>query len=148
VPPNELRQQNLYHHLGKTRQTFHPLTGLQTTNGYIPIQNRQAGPQHFDNRRQALPTDPGPSNFQNVRFIDGVIEPHHDESLHFQMGVGDEQGQWPPNTNAITFVLRSLDYEVTLEAPTLAITTIPTRENMQAQKDVEGQDVATLASFP
>ena len=38
-------------------------------------------------------TDLDPSNSQDVKFMDGVTEPHPDESIHFQMGVDDEQGQ-------------------------------------------------------
>ena len=60
--PNELRPPNLYYDHGNVRQTFHPPAGLQTANGYIPIQGRQGDPQNFDNRRQVPPTDPGPSN--------------------------------------------------------------------------------------
>ena len=115
-PPNELRQPNLYYDHDNARQTFYPSAGLQTANGYIPIQNRQGGPQNFENRRQALPTDPGLSDSQNVRFMDGVMESHHDDTLHFQMGIREEKSQWPPHTNAITYELRSLDDEVTHEA--------------------------------
>jgi hypothetical protein len=75
------------------RHTFHRPMELQTANGYIPIQNKPSGPQQFNNRRQAPPTDSGPSNSQDVRFMDGITEPHDDESISFQMGVGDEQGQ-------------------------------------------------------
>ena len=38
---NELRPPNLYYDHGNVRQTSHPLAGLQTANGYIPIQGRQ-----------------------------------------------------------------------------------------------------------
>lgn len=137
-PPNELRPPNLYYDHGNARQTFHPPTGLQTANGYIPIQNRPGGPQQFDNRRPAPPINPGPSNSQDVRFVDGVTEPHQDESIAYQMGVGEEQGQWSPHTNVITYELRSLNGEVTHEAPALAVTTRAMRGNVQAEKDVEG----------
>ena len=100
--PNELRPPNLYYNHGNATQTSHPPTGLQTANGYIPIQGRQGGPPNFDNRRKPPPTDPGPSKSQDVRFMDGVVELHHDNTLHLQVEIGGEQGQWPPHTNAIT----------------------------------------------
>jgi hypothetical protein len=37
--------------------------------------------------------------------MDGVTEPHHDESLHFQVEIGDKQSQWHAHTNAITHAL-------------------------------------------
>ena len=40
-PLNELRPPNLYYDHGNARQTFHPPTGLQTANSFIPIQGRQ-----------------------------------------------------------------------------------------------------------
>ena len=92
-PSNELRPANLYYDHRNARQTFHPPAGLQTANGYLPIQNRQRGPPNFNNKRQAPSTDPGPSNFQDVRFMDGVVESHHDDTLPFQMGIGEELGQ-------------------------------------------------------
>ena len=130
----------IYDH-GNARQIFHLLPGLQTANGYIPIQGRQGGPQNFDNRRQASPTDPGLSNSQDVRFMDGVIESHHDDTLPLQMGIGEEQGQWPPHTNAITYelIMRSLD-EVIHEAPTLAVTTRAMRGKTLLEVGVEGQE--------
>ena len=48
---NELRPPNLYYDYGNARQTSHPLAGMQTANGYIPIQGRHGGPQNFDNKR-------------------------------------------------------------------------------------------------
>ena len=147
-PPSELRPPNLYYDHGNARQTFHPPTELPTTNGYIPIQNRQGGPQHFDNRGQAPSTDPDPSNSQNVRFMDGITEPHHDESIPFQMSVGDEQGQWPPHTNVITYELRSLDDEVLHEAPALAVTTRAMRGKTPLEVGVEGQEEGSSEEGP
>ena len=89
-PPNELRPPNLYYNHENARQTFHLPAGLQTANGYIPIQGRQGGPQNFDNKRQAPSTDPGSSNSQNVRFMDGVVESHHDDTFPLQMGIGED----------------------------------------------------------
>ena len=37
-------------------------------------------------RQVPPPTDPGPSNSHDVMFMDDVTEPHHDESIPFQMG--------------------------------------------------------------
>ena len=71
--------------------------------------------------------------------MDGITEPHYDESIPFQMGIGDEHDQWPPHTNAITYDLRSLNDGVIHEAPALAVTTRAMRGNIQAEKDVEGQ---------
>ena len=76
--------------------------------------------------------------------MDGVVESHHDESFPFQTGVGEEQGQWPPQTNVITYELMSLDDEITHEAPALAVTTRAMRGNVQAEKDVKGQDEYSL----
>ena len=50
--PNEFRPPNLYYDHGNARQTSHLPAGLQTANGYIPIEGRQGGPPNFDNRRQ------------------------------------------------------------------------------------------------
>ena len=108
-PPNEFRPPNLYYNHGNAREIFHPPTGLQTANGYISIQNEQGDPQNFDDRKQIPPINPGPSNSQDVMFMDGVTELHHDESVPFQMGEGKVQSQWPSHTNAITYKLRSLD---------------------------------------
>ena len=102
-PPNELRLPNLYYDHDNARQTFHPPAELQMANGYIPIKSRQGGPQNFDNRRQTPHTDPGPFNFQDVKFMDGVVESHHDDALLLQMKIEEEQGQWPLHTNAITY---------------------------------------------
>ena len=137
-PPNELRLPNLYYDHGNARQTFHPPTGLQTVNGYILIQNRQGGSQNFDKRRQTPPTDPGSFNSQDVMFMDGVVDSYHDDIFPLQMGIGEEQSQWPPHTNAITYELRSLDGAVTHEAPALAVTTRAMREKTPLEIGVEG----------
>ena len=139
-PPNDLRPPNLYYDHGNARQTFHPLAGLQTTNGYIPIQNRPMGPQPQDNRRQAPPNDPGPSNSQDLSFMDGTVETHPDEFFVLQVPPGEEQIQWPPNANVITYELRRLNDETTCEAPALVVTTRAMRQNLQAEKDVEKQE--------
>jgi hypothetical protein len=137
VPPNEFRPPNLYYDHGNARQTFHPPTGLQTAIGYNSIQNRPRGPQSYDNRRQVPPTDPGSTNSQDVRFMDGIRDPHHDEYIFPQVAFGEEQSQWPRHTNAITYELRSLDDGVTHEAPALAVITSAMRGNIQAEKDGE-----------
>lgn len=72
--------------------------------------------------------------------MNGTINPHPDESFRLQVTFGEEQNQWPPNANAITYELRSLDDGATHEAPALAITTRAMRGNIQAEKDVEGQE--------
>ena len=84
-PPNKLRPPNLYYDHSNARQTFYTPARLQTTNGYIPIQGRQGGPQNFDNRRQAPPTDPGSSNSQDVRFMNAVVDLHWDDTLPLQV---------------------------------------------------------------
>ena len=99
---------NMYYDHGKARQTFHPLAGSQTANGYLPIQNRQGGPQNFANSMQAPPMDLGLSNSQVIRFMDGVMESLHDDILPFQMAIGEDKSQWPPHTNAFTYELRSV----------------------------------------
>ena len=97
------------------------------------------GPQPQDNRRHVPPNDPGPSNFQDVRFMDGTAETHPDEFFVPQWPPEEEQNQWPPNANMITYELRRLDDGTTCETPALAITTRAMRGNLQAEKDVEGQ---------
>ena len=89
-PSNELRPPNFYYDHGNMIQTFHPPAGLQTANGYILIQSRQGGPPNFDNRQQAPPTNPSPSNSQDVRFMNGVVESHYDDTLPLQMEIREE----------------------------------------------------------
>ena len=129
------------------RQSFHPPAELQTANGYIPIQGRQGGPQNFVNRPQTPPTDPGPSNSQDVRFMDGVVESHHDDVFPLEMEIGEEQGQWPPHTNAITYELKSLGDEVTHKAPALAVIIRARRGKAPLDVGVEGQEEYSLDDF-
>jgi hypothetical protein len=86
---------------------------------------------------QVPPTDPGSSNSQDVKFMDGLTDPHHDESILPQVALKEEQSQWPPHTNVMTYELRSVNDGVTHEAPVLAITTRTMRGNIQVEKDVE-----------
>ena len=139
-PPNDLRPLNLYYNHENARQTFHPPVGLQTTTGYIPVQNRPVGPPPQDNRRQAPPNDPGPSNSQDVKFMDGTVEPQLVEFFVPQAPPEEEQSQWPPTANVITYELRSLDEETTHEAPALAVTTRAMRGNVQPDDEVEEQE--------
>ena len=113
---------------------------MQTTNGYISIQGRQRGPQNFNNRRQAPLTDPGPSNSQDVRFMDGVVDANCDDIFPLPMDIGEEQGRWPPHTNVITYELRSLDGEVIHEAPALVVITRAMRKNAPLEVEVESQE--------
>ena len=122
------------------KPTFHPPAELQTAIEYIPIQGRQGGPQNFNNKRQAPPTDPGPSNSQDVRFIDGVVKSHYDDTPTFDMRVGEELGQWSPHTNTIIFELKSLGNEVIHEAPALAVTTRAMRRKTPLEVGEEGQE--------
>ena len=147
-PQNEIRPPNLYYDHGNARQTFHPPAGLQTANDYIPIQGRQGGSQNFDNRRQVPLTDPGPSNSQNVRFLNGVVESHHDDVLPLQMEMGEEQGQWPPHTNVITYELKSLGDEVTDEASALAVITRARRGKTPLEVGIEGQEEYSSDEVP
>ena len=59
---------------------------------------------------------------------------------HIQVLPGEEQNQWPPNANVITYELKSLDDGTTREAPALAVTTRAKRGNFQVEKDVKGQE--------
>ena len=72
--------------------------------------------------------------------MDGVAESHHDNILPLQMGIGEDQGQWPLHTNAITYELRSLDDEVSHEAPALAVTTRAMRGETPLEVGVEDQE--------
>ena len=58
---NDLWCSNLYFDHGKTN------VDLQTTNGYIPMQNKQVAQPTQDPRRPPPPTDPGACNSQDVR---------------------------------------------------------------------------------
>ena len=134
---NELRPPNLYYN---ARQTFHSLAGLQTTNGYIPIQGRQGGPQNHDNRRQTPPMDPGPSNSQDVRFMDGMVNANCDDMFLLPMDIEEEQSQWPPHTNAITYELKSLGDVVTQEAPALVVITRARKRKVPMEIKIERQE--------
>ena len=68
------------------------------------------------------------------------MESHHDDTLPLQMGIREEQGQWPPHSNAITYELRSLDDEVIHKASALAITTRAIREKTPLDVGVDGQE--------
>ena len=131
---------NLYCDHENAKQGFHPPARLQTANGDIPIQNKQEGLHNFDNRRQTPPTDPGSSTSQDVRCMDGVTESHHDESMPFQMDDREEQGQWPPHTNAITYEMGSFDDEVSHKASTSAVITRAMRGNVEAEKNIKDQE--------
>jgi hypothetical protein len=72
--------------------------------------------------------------------MDGVVDAHYDDTIPLPMGIGEEQGQWPPHTNAITYKLRSLDDEVIREAPALAVTTRAMREKDPLKVGVEDQE--------
>ena len=70
--------------------------------------------------------------------MDGTADTHRNESFVLQIPPGEEQNQWPPNANVITYELRRLDDGPTCEAPALAVTTRAMRGNLQAEKDMEG----------
>ena len=90
----------------------------------MPIHNRLVGPPPQENRRQAPPNDPGPSNSQDVRFMDSTVEPQLVEPFVPQAPPEEDQSKWPPTANVIIYELRSSDEETTHEAPALAVTTI------------------------
>jgi hypothetical protein len=64
--------------------------------------------------------------------MDGVTDPHHEKFSLPHVAFGEEQSQWPPHTNAITYELRNLDDGATHEAPTLAVIPRAIRGNIQA----------------
>jgi len=72
--------------------------------------------------------------------METIVESHHDDTLPLQMGIGEEQGQWPPHTNAITYKLKSLNDQVIHEAPALAVTTRAMRGKTPLEVVEEGQD--------
>ena len=80
--------------------------------------------------------------------MDGTAETHLDESFIPQVPPEEEQNQWPPNANVITYELRRLDDGTTCEAPALAVTTRAMRGKIQAEKDVEGQEEYSLDDAP
>ena len=147
-PHSELRPPNLYYDHKNARQTFHPRVGLQKANGYIPIQGRLVGPQPHNNKRQGLPNDSGPSNSQDVRFIDVPTDLHPDEYFLLQLAPGEEDNQWPPNANVITHEFRGLDERASQEAHALAVTTGAMRGNLQAEGELEGQEEYTSEEAP
>lgn len=139
-PPNELRPLNLYDDHGNAKQTLHPPAGLQTASGYIPIQGRPVEPQPHDHRRPPPPNDPSQSNSQDVRFMDGAMDPYHDESLPLQVAFGEEQNQWPLNANVITYELRDSEEGAKREAPSLAVITRAIRGNLLKEREMECQE--------
>ena len=75
-------------------------------------------------------------------------DPHPDEVTLLQVAHGEEQNQWPPNANLITYELRGFDEEFKPQAPTLAVTTRAMRGNLQAEREVEGQEEFSLNEAP
>ena len=117
-------------------------------NGYIPIQDRPVGPHGQDDRRQGPTNDSGPSNSQDVRFMGMPTDPHPDEAFLLQVAPGEEQNQWPPNANMITYELRGFDEESKPQAPALAVTTRVMRGNLQAESEMEGQKECSSDEAP
>ena len=76
------------------------------------------------------------------------MESHHDNVLPLQMEIGEEHGQWPPHTNAITYDLKSLGDEVIHEAPALAVATRARRGKAPLDVEVEGQKKYSLDEAP
>lgn len=72
--------------------------------------------------------------------MDVPTDSHHDESFLLQLAHGEKQNQWPSNANVITYELRGLDEGAKQEAPALAVTTRAMRGNLQAEKQMEGQE--------
>ena len=68
------------------------------------------------------------------------MESHHEDTLPLQMKIEEEQDQWPPHTNAITYELKILGDGVTNEAPALAVTTRARKWKAPLEVDVEGQE--------
>ena len=145
---NELRPPHLYYDQRNARQTFHPPARLQTSNGYIPMQNRQVAQLTQDPRRPPPPTDPAPSNSQDVRFMDGSTTPQANEVLPTQVAPTKDQSQWPSHANAITYEFKSFHEEVVLENPGLAVTTRAMRGSMPLENDVEEQEQDPLGEVP
>ena len=69
---DEPKPPNLYYDQTIARQTFHPPAGVQTNNGYVPIQNRPASQQPAGNGRQVPPRDPRSSNTRDVMFMEST----------------------------------------------------------------------------
>ena len=65
------------------------------------------------------------------------MDAHCDDMLPLPMGIGEEQSQWPPHTNTITYELRSINDEVVHEALALVVTTRAMRENTPLEIGVE-----------
>ena len=68
------------------------------------------------------------------------MESYHEDPLPLQMEIGEQEGQWLPHTNAITYELKSLGDEVIHEAPALAVTTRARRGKAPLEVGVEGQE--------
>ena len=92
-PSSDLRPPNLYYDQANYRQTFHPPVGLQTANGYVPIQSRSVGPQPEEGGGQGPANDSGPSTSQDVRFMEVPTAPHQVEEPLPQVAQGEEQNQ-------------------------------------------------------
>ena len=75
VNTNEHVQPNSYYDQTNTRQQYQPPAGGQTNNRYAPNHNGSANQQPAGKGKQVPPHNPGPSNMQDVRFIEGNAEP-------------------------------------------------------------------------
>ena len=77
---NELVQSNIYYDQMNPRQQFQPPAGGQTNNGYARNHDGLVNQQPAGNGRQVPPHNPGPSNTHDVRFMEGNMEPHANET--------------------------------------------------------------------
>ena len=108
-------------------------------NGYAPNYNGPAVQQTAGNGRHVPPQNPGPSNTQDVRFMECATEPQVNEPPPVQPMLAEGHNPWPPQVNSITYELRSLDGEVVHEAPALAVTTRAMRGNAPIENELDGQ---------
>ena len=81
------------------------------------------------------------------------MESHHENALPLKVEIGGEQGQWSPHTNTITYELKSLENEVSQEAPALAVTTrarkgkTPMKIGVEDQKEYFSDEAPNLSEL-
>ena len=136
VNTNEHVQTNIYYDQTNARHQFQPPVGGRLNNGYAPNQNGPVNHQPAGNGRQVPPHKPGPTNTQDVRFMEGNAEPQtNDPSTSQAMPMECRNQQWTSNANAITYELRGGYEGTTCEELAMAVTTRAMRGSAPAEAE-------------
>lgn len=108
---------------------------------YDQTNPRQQNQPPAGNGRQVPPHNPGLSNTQDVRFMEGNADPHANEPSTSQaMPMEGPSHHWSPHANAITYELRGVYEGTTHEEPALAVTTRAMKGSAPAEEELEGQE--------